>query len=50
MDYIAEQPIKPQLKKHIKLAKRYREYGIGVISVMKRKHRIFFSSEKMVYT
>lgn len=42
MDYAAEEPIKPQVKKQIKLAKRYREYGIGVISVMKRKHIGYF--------
>lgn len=39
MDYIAGQPEKPQKKKQKKLAKRYRKYGIGVISVMKKKNR-----------
>lgn len=42
MDYVAEQPIKPQLKQQRKTAKRYREYELGVISVMKKKHRRYF--------
>lgn len=49
MDYIAEEPIKPQKKAQIKLAKRYREYGIGVISVMKRKHKGYFLTPKRWY-
>lgn len=49
MDYVAEEPVKPQLKKQIKLAKRYREYGIGVISVMKRKHKGYFLTRKRWY-
>ena len=49
MDYVAEKPVKPQLKKQIRLAKRYREYGIGVISVMKRKHRVYFLTPKRWY-
>ena len=46
MDYVAEMPVKPQLKKQIKISKRYKEYGIGVISVMKRKHRGYFLRPK----
>ena len=47
MDYIADKPYYPQLKKQIKTAKRYREYGIGVISVMKKKHnRYLFVKNK----
>lgn len=42
MDYIAEKPFFPQFKKQVKLARRYREYGIGVISVMKKKDRGYF--------
>ncbi len=39
MDYSAEEPYLPQLRKQLKTAKRYKEYGLGVISVMKKKHR-----------
>ena len=46
MDYTPGIPMLPQIKKHIKTAKRYREYGIGVISVMKRKHRGYFLTPK----
>lgn len=42
MDYLAEEKVWPQLKKQIKTAKRYKEYGIGVISVMKKKHKGYF--------
>lgn len=49
MDYVAEQPVKPQLIKQIKVAKRYREYGIGVISVMKKKHRGYFLAPNRWY-
>ena len=46
MDYTPGIPMFPQVKKHIKTAKRYREYGSGVISVMKRKHRGYFLTPK----
>lgn len=49
MDYLAEEPINPQIKKQIKLAKRYREYDIGVIAVMKRKYRSYFLTPKRWY-
>jgi len=49
MDYIAETPVWPQLKKQIKLAKRYKSYGIGVISVMKKKGRGYFLTPKRWY-
>ena len=45
---LMRQPQK-QLKKQIKLSKRYKEYGIGVISVMKRKHRGYFFTPKRWY-
>lgn len=46
MDYVAELPLKLQLKKQIKVAKRYWEYGIGIISVMKKKHWGYFLAPK----
>lgn len=49
MDYVAELPVMPQLKKQIKVAKRYKEYGIGVISVMKRKHMGYFLTPRRWY-
>lgn len=49
MDYVAEKPVKPQLIKQIKRAKRYREYGIGVISVMQRIHWGYFLAPKRWY-
>ncbi len=49
MDYVAEDPIKPQRSAQTKRAKRYREYGIGVISVMKRKHKGYFFTPKRWY-
>ena len=49
MDYVAEEPVMPQLKRQIKRSKRYREYGIGVISVMKRKHRGYLFTPKKWY-
>ena len=42
MDYLAELPILPQIRKQLKVARRYRQYGIGVASVMKRKHFWYF--------
>lgn len=49
MDYIAGQPEKPQKQKQKKLAKRYRMYGIGVISVMKKKNRGYLTVPKHKY-
>ena len=49
MDYVAEQPVFPQIRKQVKLAKRYRQYGIGVISVMKRKHFWYFLCTRRWY-
>ena len=49
MDYTAGQPEKPQIQKQKKLAKRYREYGIGVISVMKKKNRGYAAVPKHKY-
>ncbi|MBQ6420738.1 MAG: glycosyltransferase family 4 protein [Clostridia bacterium] len=42
MDFVPDQPVFGQIRKQLKTAKRYREYGIGVISVMKKKHRGYF--------
>ena len=49
MDYVARKPVWPQIKKQLKVSKRYREYGLGVISVMKRKHRFYFLTPKRWY-
>ena len=49
MDYLPDKPIPEQIKKQIKTAKRYREYGLGVISVMKKKHRGYFLAPKRWY-
>ena len=49
MDYVPHEPFKPQILKQIKAGKRYREYGIGVISVMKRKSRFYFMAKDRWY-
>lgn len=49
MDFSAGVSFLPQIHKQIKSGKRYREYGIGVISVMKRKSRFYFLANKRWY-